>query len=248
MSLPDLEVVVVAGRRPDLLGPTLASFQSHLFRHFNVVRVQVNIDPFGGDEAAHLQCRDLVSAQFECPVLHEPTTAGFTAAVRRLWSGVQTERVFHLEDDWLANEDVTPERVAALGQGGVASVALQCKEHGWTQQTTRMVRKNRRRILGLPIGGPPVPVFGTSPRFLTGAFARGCAQRMDLRLDPEKQMRDNLNPALCTYIAGFASEILLGQNGGMLITDIGRAWRDERNLQKVVSRGVSKWVQGDDKA
>lgn len=239
---------MVAGRRPDLLGQTLDSFQSRLFKHFNILRVQVNIDPFAGDAEAHRACREIVTAHFADPIIHEPEAPSFTAAVQRLWSNVKMDRVLHLEDDWLANEDITPERVATLGENGAASIALQSFEHGWTSRSTRMVRKRRRKVLGLSMGSYLAPVFGTSPRFLTGAFARGCAARLDLRLDPEKQMRDNLNPALCRYIAGFESEILLGQNGGMVITDIGRAWCDTHNLQKVVDRGVSLWLPVQDTA
>lgn len=242
MPLPDLEVVIVSGRRPELLDQTLASFQERVFRHFNIVRVRINIDPFGGDAAAHQECRDIARARFDNPKIYEPETAGFTAAVQRLWSGVDADRVFHLEDDWLANEDITPERIGSLGKGSVASVTLQSAEHQWLSLSTRMVRRRRRKFMGLSFGRRLTPVFGTSPRFLTAEFARGCADLMDLRLDPEKQMRDGRNPKLCRYIAKFESEILLGQDGGMVITDIGRAWRDQHKLLKMVKGGVSHWV------
>ena len=55
-----IDVSLVAGRRPELLERTLSSFHQHVLEHFELADAYVNIDPFGGDLAAHDACREII--------------------------------------------------------------------------------------------------------------------------------------------------------------------------------------------
>ena len=108
---------------------------------------------------------------------------------------------------------------------------------GWARR--RCVDRN----VHAPVGRRTLNVFGTSPRFLEGAFARRCAGLIDPALDPEKQMRPPGNPALIAYLNEYRCRFLPAKDGAALITDIGREWRDARGIEKVVEQGVSRWRQ-----
>ncbi len=152
------------------------------------------------------------------------------------------ELVFHLEDDWLLNEPLGPDDILPLMIGDTRSVAPVAVELGWNGRDDFNVRRKKVRFLGIPVARRAFNVFGTSPRFFDGNFVRRCADLMDPSLDPEKQMRPPGNPALIAYQQPFRCRMLPGRTRIDLITDIGRAWRDTRGIEKVVAKGVSTWT------
>jgi hypothetical protein len=239
---PRLDITLVSGRRPELLRRTLASFREGLFATFPVAGVYANIDPIFGDAADHAACRAAILATFPDAVISEPATAGFGKAVRTLWAATRSAFVFHLEDDWVLNEPLRPEQVFPLLSGDTKALAPVSKELGWDGRSTFNVRRHKIRFLGIPVGHRTVNIFGTSPRFLAGDFARACAALMDPDLDPEKQMRPPSNPALRAYMQSFRCRFLPARTHPELISDIGRSWRDERGIDKVVAGGVSTWT------
>lgn len=240
---PHLDIALVSGRRPELLARTLASFGTDLFAGFAIDGVFANIDPVFGDAADQAACRDLILSHFPQARIFEPETAGFGAAVKRVWAATSGDLVFHLEDDWHLNEPLTPDDILPLMSGNTRSVAPVSVEMGWDGQALFNERRRKKRFLGLPVGRYEFNVFGTSPRFLDGDFARHCAALMDPSLDPEKQMRRPGNPELIAYQQPFRCRLLPGRTRPDLITDIGRNWREVRGIDKVVSGGVSTWTE-----
>jgi hypothetical protein len=242
MAPKSIDVTLVAGCRPELLSQTLASFSERLFRHFNIAGVVANIDPvFGGPDEARA-CRKLILTRFPEAEIHQPESASFGGAVKRVWGRTTSDLVFHLEDDWLLNAEVGPENILPRFVEHTRAVVLVAKEHGWNGRDTFNVRRRKVRFLGIPVGRRHVNVFSTSPQFLDGGFARGCAELMDPALDPEKQMRPPHNPALRAYMRSYRSQLLPTASGSEMITDIGRAWRENRRIRKTVGDGISTWT------
>lgn len=241
MDTPSIDVTLVAVRRPDLLTRTLASFSENLLRHFHVARVIANLDPvFGGPEEARA-CRAAIRSHFPAAEIHEPETGCFGGAVKRVWGATTGGLVFHMEDDWLLNVPVTPEDILPQFTGATRAVVLLSQEHGWNGRDAYNVRRKKKRFLGIPVGLYEVNVFSTSPQFLDGPFVRRCAELMQPELDPEKQMRAPHNPALRAFVAPYRSRLLPTPEKGMILTDIGRDWREGRGIRKVVADGVSTW-------
>lgn len=241
-TMPDLDVTLVSGRRPDLLRRTLASFQDRIFANFSVANFYANIDPIFGDADDHAACRDAIRSLFPDAVITEPAEPSFGRAVKTLWAATRSKVVLHLEDDWVMNEQLRPEDVFPLLSGNVSALMLVAKLDG--QGRAKLFNEKTRKVkfLGVTVRRKSVSTFGTSPRFLSGDFARGCAALMDPDLDPEKQMRKRFNPPLRAYTQGFRCRILQPKGQTELITDIGRAWRDTRNIEKSVAGGVSTWT------
>lgn len=239
--MPTYDLCLVCGRRPDLLERTLASFGQQVFRHFTFGRVLANIDPFCGTEQEGDEVARIITRRFPRALLFRPSEASFGAAVIRLWEATSADTVFHLEDDWIALERITPGDVESRLSGRVAAVPLMTAEKHWGGRSLYQTRRKKYRLAGLPVWSRRVSRFSTSPCFLSGPFARTCAGMMDARLDPEKQFYTGSNPALERFSEHHDALFLVGKAGPNVIEDIGREWRDERNISKTVVDGVSVW-------
>lgn len=240
-----IDVAIVAGRRPDLLRGMLASFSEQVFRHFEIANVFVNLDPFMGTEEDGQACLELCHATFDSPQIRQPAEPSFGGAVKHLWSQAQSPVLLHLEDDWIANEAIRPEDVFPHLDQRCRAVVPVAQELNWDGKTlSETILAKRIKLFGLTVARRKMGLFGTSPRFLERDFARGCAALMDPTLDPEKQMRANgSNPAIVDYLMPYRSRLLPGKTDKILITDIGRAYREKAGLKKTVVGGVSVWSE-----
>lgn len=244
-TMPEVELTVVAARRPALLARTLESFHQRLFRHFRLARASINIDPAWGGEVEAAECVTVMRSLFPDAVVFAPEKPGFTAAVKRLWSHSHAEYIFHLEDDWLLMEDVQPDDLSPFDDPTVAQVSLMAKEKNWdrAQRGDYHYVKRRARLLGVPL---PYRIkrnaFTTSPAFTRGTFARGWAQLMDEAFDPEKQTYSGWNPPLEKFARGLRNYIHSGRQHYSLVVDTGREWREARNIEKKIIDGQSLWT------
>src|SRR5436305_3413419 len=98
--MPSIDLTIVAARRPTLLARTLESFQDHLLRHFDFSNALINIDPVWGSQKESDECIALIKKYFPTVIVFTPETAGFCAAVKRVWTQSKADFLFHLEDDW----------------------------------------------------------------------------------------------------------------------------------------------------
>lgn len=129
----------------------------------------------------------------------------------------------------------------ALIADGYSAIAPLSQYHPVTSGIDYICKVNTRRIFRVPVSRRVIPKLGTSPKFILSAYAREVAVRLNPDLDPEKQMTNNLNPDLEDYIAKRKCYLLRSASGGPLIDDIGRDWREARQIEKVVVGGRSIW-------
>jgi hypothetical protein len=237
-----VDLVMICGRRPSLLAQTLASFGEKVFAHFRFAKVIANIDPFMGDDAAGDECAALLRAAFADVQIMRPQTAGFAAAVQRVWRATSAEFVFHLEDDWTAKDPITPQPFFDLMQpDDVQAVTLVCATkhtRGLPHQTSRRITRGPR---GYIIEDRLINAFSTSPGMFKGPFLRKAADLLDLRFDPEKQFYKQLNPALEALALPNRCMFLRGTNQREAIVDIGREYRDQVGLAKLLLDGQAIW-------
>ncbi len=116
----DIALILVAGRRPELLKRTLRSFGEKVFDNFRIVGVFANIDPFMGTAEDGEACKKIILDRFPSAEISAPATPDFSEAVRSLWSKPRQPYFFHLEDDWLVLDD-PPSEGTAMPSGGVAT-------------------------------------------------------------------------------------------------------------------------------
>lgn len=243
---PSIDLVMICGRRPSLLARTLASFSEKVFPHFRFAHVIANIDPFMGDAAAGDECEDLLRMAFEGSgaklTIFRPETPGFAAAVQRVWRATTSDFVFHLEDDWTARDDITPQPFFDLfAPDDVQAVTLVCATkhtRGLPQQTYRRITRSPR---GYILKDELINAFSTSPGMFKGPFLRRAAELLDPAFDPEKQFYKGLNPALEELALPYRCMFLRGAKERDAIDDIGRDYRDQLGLKKLLIDGKAVW-------
>jgi hypothetical protein len=239
---PDYDITLIAGRREDLLRQTLASFSDRVFRHFPIRRMIVNIDPFMGDAAEGDRCEALVRGYFPDATVFRPEVPEFATAVARVWAATTAPRVLHLEDDWIALEDITLDRVESLFGGDVAAVAFL----NANKKTRRLRHQTVGRLVTRADGTVEkidINAFSTSPGVFEGEFLREAARRMQPGLDPEKQFFLETNLHLEAHALPRRCMFLRGSTQFALIEDIGRQARAEAGLVKRYKDGASVWRQ-----
>ncbi len=229
-----------------MLSQTLASFGTKVFPHFRFANIIANIDPFMGDAAAGDACAEMLRAVFPDAQIFRPETPGFAAAVQRAWRATSSDFVFHLEDDWTAHEDITLQPFLDLMQPeDVQAVTLVCATkhtRGLPQQTSRRITRGPR---GFIIKDELVNAFSTSPGMFKGPFLRKAAELLDTRFDPEKQFYKQLNPTLEALALPNRCMFLRGASQRNAIDDIGRDYRDQVGLQKLLIDGQAVWQPTD---
>ena len=109
--MPPIDICLVAGRRPELLERTLKSFKASMFDRFEIANFYANIDPIFGDTDNEAATIAVIRSLFPNARIHTPEQPGFCKAVKYLWQQAQSEILFHLEDDWLLDEQLDPTEV-----------------------------------------------------------------------------------------------------------------------------------------
>jgi len=221
----EIDVSIVAARRPELLELTLRSFHHNLLRHLRVRRLFVNIDPIWGSEADAEAVRAVCEQYFSDVVFHEPDEPNFCAAVQWCWSQSDREWFLHLEDDWCLIWRIDVQRLAhEMRDAKVGQISF--FNHGKAWRRGVWSRK-----------------FTTSPSLVRSAVGRAAAERMNTDWDPEKQLYDGRNPALMEAISGYRHRFHGSRFAPKCIVDTGREWRMARSIEKNRAYGVSTWTK-----
>lgn len=247
-QLEEIDVCIVATRRPDLLEKTLRSFHLNLLKSFKVRKIIANIDPLFGDLSDQNRCIELIRAYDPNAQIELPKVANFARAVASNWLASSTDVILHLEDDWLLNRPVRPDHLQSfVDYPWIGQISFNHANKRWN------VRKNgsfcyarkQLKLVGIKSSfGPKKPTFLTGPSFLRGSFARRSAELMDLGLDPEKQFCRGLNRPLERYVAPYRN-LIVGEVDAYYIEDIGRSWRKARNIEKQIVAGQSYWTEAE---
>jgi hypothetical protein len=236
------DVTLIAGQREALLARTLASFAKDVFPNFPIRRMIANIDRFMGDEAEGDRCEALILQYFPDATIFRPETPGFAAAVVRTWIETTAPRVLHLEDDWIALEPITSDRVEALFEGNVAAVTFLNVNKRTRRRNHQTVGRLVTRADGT-VEKIDINAFSTSPGVFDGEFLREAARRMKPGLDPEKQFFLETNLHLEEHALPRRCMFLRGRTQFSLIEDIGRQARADAGLVKRYRDGASVWRQ-----
>ena len=240
-----LDIAMIAGRRPELIRRTLESFSKHLFAHFEICKVHVNLDPFMGKEGDEEICAGIIRHTLPQAQINMPKTPGFGAAVKHVWSNMGDNICFHMEDDWICLQDITPEMIASGFDDPATSMIYPAHKQRRKDQTNPRERVKKTKLFGVTVRRHKVAHWGTSPRFISGPHARRFAALLDPMKDPEKQVYTGINKALCAVQEKTRVLGVWNAQDGPLIADIGRDYREGVNLVKVnLPDGSVHWQEG----
>ena len=105
-----LDVVVIAIKRPEILRLCLETFKRNLLNQFDV-RIIINVDPVGEENYSQKDIVNIAKEYFPKVISRTPRKGNFSKAVYWGWRQVKTEFFFHLEDDWLLKDFIPAYRL-----------------------------------------------------------------------------------------------------------------------------------------
>lgn len=237
----NIELTLIAGARPDLLKTTIES----LFKRTNIADLNVflrcNVDKFGGDERDVETVKCILADYFPHRVVYTPRKNSFSLAVKRLWSGVHSSYVIHMEDDWVIREPIDFESLFNLIDQKVKCVSFATAEKN-LRKRPKYHSKRKYKFLPSPFEGLlRKPVFTTSPSLYDGKVLNEIGGLLNPELDPEKQMYNGKNAQIEDYLSHYRNLLYYSSSGDYAIEDIGREWHSKNDIVKTVVDGVSTW-------
>lgn len=223
----EIDVTLIAGRRPDLLEFTLETFQKNLLNQMRVRRLIVNIDPIWGSADDARRTLSLCHSFGWEVVSRQPETPNFCGAVQWVWSQTETEWFFHLEDDWCLARRINVDRLGRTMQtediGQIAFDHVEKKARKWKRGLT-------------------LQSFTTSPSFIRGIVGRTAAEHLDTAKDPEKQLTALLRKVFAKRAPPYRPVLHGSRFTPYFLFDTGRQWRNAHGIDKTLVGGASTWT------
>jgi len=244
-----LDVTITAVRRPQVLRTTLDSFFKNLFKS-TPCRAIINVDPVGLDVDS-LRVVDVCREYFDEVVYNLPDEANFSKAFKWVWSQVESDLVFHLEDDWEMTQEVDLECLAGVLKKyrNIPYIRLpQFLSCLTTMKNWNKVFKWAGEFYMPPFNEKWLGFTG-HPALLKGDFVKHVAPMLDVSLNPEKQFFQGGNTKLTEYCNQFwfvVYGVPAEPPTPPFVKDIGRAWAVENGWQKADNKAhFLKWEKVD---
>jgi len=218
-----IDITISATIRPELLYVTLDSFKSKLLKNNFKYRVILNVDPIGDDKYNQQKMLDITKFFFDNIVYNFPKEPNFPKAVIWCWKQVESDYVFHLEDDWFLIKNINLNSMINIlnNNSDIASLRLSKTDQKETGKKIKDFVYHEKLSL--------------NPTLFNGKFIKEVVKMMDDKLNPEKQLRcSNLNKRT-RFICKWKHVIYTKEGNGILIKDIGREWMETTKYHKQIA-------------
>ena len=221
-----IDLCIISTLRPEILDHTLRSYTS-MVKYSGQTNVILNIDQVPSFDNKSDQVSAILKLfdkyNLNINQLNIPNFPSFTRAVKWGWLHSTADYVFHLEDDW-----------KFINKIKLDDVISSCE---------------KRKILYTRFPKLKAAVLNKvalQPSLWKGSLCRELAAIMSDAHDPEKQLRVGLgiNPKMDKTLPKLTQ--IWDWSGGPFCDDIGRKWRDSKNLQKWNKNisGDITWIKG----
>jgi len=238
-----LDVTITACCRPEILYRTLYSFENNLFGK-ETIRPIVNVDPAGWSDPRRVV--DVVEMFYpdagKYRIAEKPH---FAEAFIWTWQNVETEYVFHLEDDWELLKRVEMKELVQLMEDHpeLASIrlpsfhSLKDKMRNWDKYfpwNGEYFECPRELTAGVGYCG--------HPSLLRGSFVKNCAPLIRNDFNPEKQFHKR--GPLLNEVMKWKFGVFGKPNSEPYIKDLGRKWmRDHKFKKKGIDAFFLEWEE-----
>ena len=217
MNLEDhIAVTTTATRRPEVLAQTYKSFQEGTQLDFKRMRLFINVDP-APPRGSTEKTLEVARSFFGEVITNTPQVANFAAAVKWLWSTVDSPYVFHLEDDWIMTRPV--KMLALLDKLQKNAHVLQVRFRG-------------------PPSGDVLRRISLAPGLMRGEVCRLVGAGLVTNRNPEVQL-GALEQFGVRRVAKTVA--LIVPDRPRVIQDIGRAWAKKHGISRPKKSWFTAW-------
>jgi len=230
-----LDVTITAVRRPKILRQTLDSFFKNLFKA-TPCRAIINVDPVGLDIDS-MRMVDVCREYFDEVVFNLPDEPSLSKAFKWCWSQVESDLVFHLEDDWSLLREVDLECLKGVLKKykNIPYIRLPQFPSGLTEMKNWNKTFKWAGQFYMPPSDEKWLGFCGHPALLKGQFVRHVAPMLNADLNPEKQFFQGGNPKLTEYCNQYwfvVYGVPADSPTPAFVKDIGKSWAVENGWRK----------------
>ena len=220
----NIDITTSATIRPGLLQRTLSSFRDNLLNNNHTYRLIINVDPAGEEDKTADDVIEVAKSYFDNVVSRTPESPSFAGAVIWCWSQVESDIVFHLEDDWIMLRPIDLDKM--LGTiaefGNFDSFRLAKQNQKCSKQRVKLYDR-----------------LSLNPVFIRKKFIKKAIQHMSPDKNPEKQLRA-VDPECGKFIKKTSHGVYVEQGSGVVVQDIGRKWMMKHGVY-VKRTGFLQW-------
>lgn len=220
------EFTTTAMCRPEIIDITYKSFTDNILDiNFKECTLYLNIDPAPNSQKS-VQTADVARQYFGNVVVNYSSSCNFAAAVKWCFSQVKGKYFFHLEDDWILLKKIYIKEVIDV----------------LINQNNKYLEYNKDYVsILLRAYGVASEKICLAPSVFCGDFARGISPKLDVRINPEEQMRSrNLNIRK-TKLNEFSLRYPFPSITDIIVKDIGRDWIKKNGIIGDRSTHFVKW-------
>jgi len=243
-----VEVTITATNRREVLFRTLTSFMENLLFRCHVEAI-INIDDIG-DSAGVEKVIRTVELFMPVKCSRQSLESNFGEAFKYCWQSVESDWVFHLEDDWELLERVEiREMVDILNEEkDLALLRLpQFKSNEKDMKNWNKFFPWNGKYFECPKDLIKTVGFCGHPSLIKGEFVKKCAPLIDGSMNPEKQFHSGNGPLL-EEVMKWRYGVFSKPNSPAYIKDLGREWMVKNNFVKKGSKAYfTVWEKSDGK-
>ena len=229
----NIDISTTSTIRPSILDRTLNSFCSKIFNREDIdFRLIINID-FIGETAKYSRedVLDVAKKYFKNIKYNYSDTPSFTKSVKWCWSNVDAGYVFHLEDDWVLNENIDIKKLINVinDYENLAMIRLYKGKmaHNMKPFDSSYIKNEHKNMIRL------LPKRAClNPGLFVKKYIQEASQIMVDNLNPESQLCYGCSGI--KHIDDFINKWEYSVYGydRRVVTDIGREWRRRNRINR----------------
>jgi len=244
ISKPEIDITMTAVLRPAVLSETLASIKEKICSgEDDRYRLIINIDPIG----ENVQPKSVIKTakkNFSNVVYNIASTPSFPQAVKWVWKNSTAPYIFHIEDDWLINQDIDIDKMISILDRYIKLSSLRLYKYKTTKAATinTFGCKWDYQLDGFYLARDWKKQFGLNPILIKREFIEQALPLMKDDVNPEKQFRYS-QEYMKKVISNWQYGIYSYPSNAPVVVDIGRRWINNTSFSKPVGTTFLTWVK-----
>jgi len=229
-----IDITMVAVLRPGVIEETLTSINDNIIRgEKHRYRLIINIDPIG-ETVKPMKIIKIAARFFDRITYNIADVPSFAKAVKWVWSRVEADYVFHIEDDWSILRKININNMINIlnKYPKLSSLRLYKEQTPNIKRIKTFSCRWNYNEDGFYLAEGWQKQFGLNPILIKREFIEEAVPRMVDTVNPEKQFRMSqkyMRPVIQKWEYGLytkpgASRLVYGKRG--------LRWREEQNMKK----------------
>jgi len=226
-----IDITTTATLRPELLERTYKSFFENLFIDKYNYRIIINIDPIGSNKYRAQEVISIAKKFCNEVIYNCPEEANFAKAWKWCWEQIDSDFVFHLEEDWELLKKVNINHMIDILNDNPNLATLRMLKMDVPYSLTFFRSKYKVEKDFLKAEDRSVS-FGGNPQLIKSEFVRQARKYMITDRNPEKQFRKGSIELWENVTSKWDYGVYAMPKDKALVRDIGRIWMSRHGFKK----------------